>query len=913
MPRDASALSPSNTVSAVPSVDSRLRENALSRATYNPKRTDSLLFFIVRLICFVNIIFVTWNIGGTKANTLYFLAPAIALGHLLVLLTRGSLRFRYQAMPVACFAMALAFLAWSAAQLLPIPESWLANLAPGTASVRAEFLQPALSDIQVSVSNLEPKDKLVARTVAPISVIPYNTLKTFCLYSVAFAAFILAAIVFDSRKSRTTLLWVVAINAVAVAAWGLTQRASGSLELLPGYTLPQVRVPFGPFIYKNAGAAALMPGIAACIALAWMRVLPKSSGSKSSRDTGYSAMNVWTSTSSIALIIMLVMLVVGVTTAFSRGAWAAAVCALATLTLLSTHRPFFRRIAMPFTLICALAAIVITVTGLSDLLSVRATRLSIDSISTDQRWEHWKNGWHTAMKHMPAGSGAGTYGYAQNAEQTNDQNVWFREAHNHYIEVMTESGIIGIAIFVLGLAYLMRRSSKVFRLAASREWSSWGLVGVFLLIAIAVQSTVDFVIKIPGVLIVSAVMLGVVARVSAQFGDEVWRFKLRAKGVLPIDRRWTRPASTLAPWCIISLVVTGLALNELFKEYQNEPRLASTGLSEIDFEPNESEVAKAISTLDKAIATQPLRASLYQRRSLWQQLSYRRHIIESANRKNLTVPWQATTPESILQVSQKLTPEGRESLLADLVETEPLRSALALALQDIALSLERNPLVPQVHIAGALLATPSSLDRDAWLARAIRVSRSNERLQFATGLIAYYAGDTETALSQWRASLSANVPDFERIVSLSEQVATPQAITSDLIPSDRTELMIPWITRRVNANESPEVLFEIVDLATKKIATDPSIPPSDVPILIARCLEAVALWDHANDQWSLAVRQNASDPNVRYAYTHSLLRVGQYEEAIKQASLGSSLEPHESRFPAAAEKATRKRKERAAR
>ena len=913
MPRDASALSPSNTVSAVPSADSRLRENALSRATYNPKRTDSLLFFIARIICFATVIFVTWNIGGTKANTLYFLAPAIALAHLLVLLTGGSLRFRYQAMPVACFAMALAFLAWSAAQLLPIPESWLANLAPGTASVRAEFLQPALSDIQVSVSNLEPKDKFVPRTVAPISVIPYNTLKAFCLYSVAFAAFILAAIVFDSRKSRTTLLWVVAINAVAVAAWGLTQRASGSLELLPGYTLPQVRVPFGPFIYKNAGAAALMPGIAACIALAWMRVLPKSSGSKSSRDTGYSAMNVWTSTGSIALIIMLVMLVVGVTTAFSRGAWAAAVCGLATLTLLSTHRPFFRRIAVPFTLVCALAAIVITVTGLSDLLSVRATRLSIDSISTDQRWEHWKNGWHTAIKHLPAGSGAGTYGYAQNAEQTNDQNVWFREAHNHYIEVMTESGIIGIAIFVFGLAYLMRRSSKVFRLAASREWSSWGLVGVFLLIAIAVQSTVDFVIKIPGVLIVSAVMLGVVARVSSQFGDEVWRFKLRAKGLLPIDRRWARSASTLAPWCVLSLVFAGLTLNELYKESQNEPRLALTAISEIDFEPSEGEISQALSILEQAIATQPMRANLYQRRSLWHQLAFRRQVIESASRKNLTVPWQVTTPESILQVSQKLTPEGRESLLSDLIETQPLRSTLALALRDIALSLERNPLVPQVHIAGALLATPSSFDRGPWLARAIRLSRSNEKLQFATGLIAYYASDVPTALSQWQASLSTTMVDFEKIVSLAEQVATPLEITTKLIPNDRSEIMVPWLRRLVAANEAPDLLAQIVEKAKERIAADSTVASSEKPILVAKCLETVSQWEQANDQWSLAVRENASDPDVRYAYTTSLLRLGEYEEAIKQASLGSSLEPQESRFPAAAQKATQKRRERAAR
>jgi O-antigen ligase/tetratricopeptide (TPR) repeat protein len=915
------------------------RENHVaSQRHYRPGRSETASFFAARLICFVSILFVTWNIGGTAPNTLLVLTPLVALGHLFVLLTKRSLTFRYQSLPLGCLALLSALIVWTSVQTLPLPNQWIARIAPGSDAVYAEFLTPSVNEANVAAQSLDPSVPVQTADKLPISIIPSATYKSIGLFVLASALFALAAMVFDTRGSRTSLLWLVAINATVLASWGLMQRISGSLELLPGYTLPQVRSPFGPFIYKNAGAAALIPGIAAAFALLWTRVLPRdmrrgsSTGPSRSSDSnhlagsqdaaalrqeprtagdgGYAPAGIWTSTPTILVLVVLVLLVSGLVVAFSRGAWGATVVCLAVLTLLSTHRPFFRRIALPFSIVCFVAAAVIGLSGLSDLVKQRATRLSLDSISTDDRWEHWKNGVRTAMKHFPSGSGAGTYGYAQLVEQPNDQNAWFREAHNHYIEVFAESGLIGFAILLIAFLVLLHGCIKVFRLAASREWSSWGLIGIILLVAAAVQSTVDFVIEIPGVLLVVATLLGVAARVSSQYADEVKRFRSYAKSASVNPSFLRRGLSLTAPWCAMTLIAFAFTGNFLLSEQRSEACLQSTEISEIDFEPTDLDISTAVAQLTDAIEAQPSMAALYQRRSLWHQLAYRRELIRRGSEKGYVIPWQATTPESVLYVSKKLDEASRRTLLDDLNETPSMREQLALALSDISSSLIRNPLVPQVHIAGALLSTSGRYDRTPWLDRAIRLSRSNQKLQFTTGLIAFYAGDVPTAVKQWRSTLATTMQDFDTIVSLAEQVMTPEQITLDLIPLDRSELQVAWLRRRAAFKDDPKFLSMLAQQSSEQIMADVTLPIGRKHVLIAMCFEANAQWREANTHWAMAVKEDGANADTRYAYTQSLIKIGEYEEAIKQASLGSSLEPREVRFPEAAELANKKRKDR---
>src|SRR6185503_18460439 len=106
------------------------------------------------------------------------------------------------------------------------------------------------------------------------------------------------------------------------------------------------------------------------------------------------------------------------------------------------------------------------------------------------------------------GTGLNTYGVATPFYQTSMPEFHLREAHNDYLQLAAEGGLllgIPIAGAILAFAVDVRRQFR-----ASSGSSYWIRLGAVMgLVAIAVQTTVEFSLQMPGNAVLFAVLCGI--------------------------------------------------------------------------------------------------------------------------------------------------------------------------------------------------------------------------------------------------------------------------------------------------------------------------------------------------------------------------------------------------------------------
>jgi O-antigen ligase len=108
--------------------------------------------------------------------------------------------------------------------------------------------------------------------------------------------------------------------------------------------------------------------------------------------------------------------------------------------------------------------------------------------------------WYSTVEMIKArpvfGSGLGSYEVAITEFDTSDGTYTLRQAHNDYLEVLASAGIIGFLLFTAFAAFVVVRTTKIFRLSDPFRTSccfgaAIGLLGVL------VHSLVDFGLHVP--------------------------------------------------------------------------------------------------------------------------------------------------------------------------------------------------------------------------------------------------------------------------------------------------------------------------------------------------------------------------------------------------------------------------------
>jgi O-antigen ligase len=142
----------------------------------------------------------------------------------------------------------------------------------------------------------------------------------------------------------------------------------------------------------------------------------------------------------------------------------------------------------------------------ADTIAARFSTANVDTVN--DRLPIWRDTFAIVRDFWLTGTGLNTYGVATLVYQTSLQGLHLREAHNDYLQLAAEGGLllgIPIAGALTAFAIAVRREFRT-----STGSSYWIRLGAVIgLVAIAVQTTVDFSLQMPGNAVLCAVLCGI--------------------------------------------------------------------------------------------------------------------------------------------------------------------------------------------------------------------------------------------------------------------------------------------------------------------------------------------------------------------------------------------------------------------
>ena len=391
-----------------------------------------------------------------------------------------------------------AVIAATLAQLLPLPAGLLQAVSPSADS----FLRQ--HDLGYAVNGVRH----------PLSINPSATALglSFLLALVIFLVGMLR--VFAREGARRVVVAIIAFG-VILAFIGIIQKAVLGDHVfmgmkIYGFWVPESKlvVPYGPYVNRNHFAGWMV--MAVPLAIGWLCGLWQHGMRDRSQD--WRAGLLWFSTPAggravlvgFAVIVMTLSLVMsmsrsgmaalGITTVILGGLLVKALAGRGT------------RLAA-----AALLSVLIAVPVLWLGVGETATRFSSDSVgSVQMRLRVWSDTRRLIRDFPLTGSGLNTFGTAMVLYQTPPRNLHFQEAHNDYLQLAAEGGLLIGLPAAIALVLVVRAIRRRFTAGADDLRTHWIRVGATAgLIAIALQSLVEFSLQMPGNAALFTVLLAV--------------------------------------------------------------------------------------------------------------------------------------------------------------------------------------------------------------------------------------------------------------------------------------------------------------------------------------------------------------------------------------------------------------------
>ncbi len=334
-----------------------------------------------------------------------------------------------------------------------------------------------------------------------ISLDPFAT-QLSALHFFALFIFFAASLVFvDSAERIRKLVAVIAIFGFIYAFFAILQSV-----LSPGkiYGIYEARfaVPFGSFVNRHnfaaymemtmsvplgllfAGAVAKDKRLLYLTAIALMGVALLMSGSRG----GLVAL--------LAEVILLIMLTTGA----------------------SSRKALFAKVAFSGLLIAAIVVGSIFIGGESSLTRIAETATSKD-VTTD-RGHIWSVTMDVIAHNMPLGAGFGALGVAYTPYDDHSGLERVEQAHNDYLQVAADAGIVGVIIGLLFLFWLFRvglkaaKTDNVYR----RGVAIGALAGCF---GILVHSIFDFVLHTTAISVLFVTLMTLIVASQSRYADDI--------------------------------------------------------------------------------------------------------------------------------------------------------------------------------------------------------------------------------------------------------------------------------------------------------------------------------------------------------------------------------------------------------
>jgi O-antigen ligase len=323
----------------------------------------------------------------------------------------------------------------------------------------------------------------------------HGWLATLC----AFLTFWTARTIFAKGGLRT-LVTALAWAGVVFVLIAFAQSGSGT-HLVYGFWQPRDAGarPFGPFINRNHAGTWSVLALFLCFGcLQWRRSVTSPSRGWSWRARLVHALD----GRSLILTLATLLLTVSVAAGASRSAMTALAAAAAFVAFVAPRQPYRGRSSLWTAAIALSAAFaVIAYADLDRLISrVDETR----SLGLNQRVAIWRDTLRIVADFPLAGVGAGNFANAMRVYQSGDRTYFWNEAHNEYLQVAAEGGLLFVVPAVVALTALVRAGWRACtRQGDHPRWMRLGAAAS--LVAVTVQSIWETGLALPANAMLAAV------------------------------------------------------------------------------------------------------------------------------------------------------------------------------------------------------------------------------------------------------------------------------------------------------------------------------------------------------------------------------------------------------------------------
>lgn len=434
------------------------------------------------------------------------LGPLLGLATLAVLAApRRTLTFRrsWRALDLALVALACAIVI----QLMPLPAGVVQALSPHSQRVRA-----ALQFVP-----LTPQ----ANEWISLSVDHSATARALATFMIGVLAFWVARALFGSGGQTRAFCRVIAIIGAIMAVLALVQKAA-TPKLLMFSVEPEARStnPFGAFTNRNHMAAWLLLIAAPLVGyvIARVRIHPDY---RARFLVSFKQFLV----SGAALTALAAIVIIGTLLAtLSRSAVAGLGAAAITAWWLGRSRMQFERSSLGAVIGAAGAIVVLTVAFVDlDGWATRWQESFGSGPAVYSRTRIWQETLPVMRDFWLTGTGAGTYSdamtqYQQSRVWVGSMQRWahFNNAHSHYLQVMSEGGLLLAIPSLAALAAFAALARKA--IAADKGEMFWVRAGAAAgLAGLAVQSLWEVALTMPA----NAVLAGVLAGLAVYHRDGI--------------------------------------------------------------------------------------------------------------------------------------------------------------------------------------------------------------------------------------------------------------------------------------------------------------------------------------------------------------------------------------------------------
>jgi O-antigen ligase len=300
---------------------------------------------------------------------------------------------------------------------------------------------------------------------------------------------------------------------VVLALIGIIQKATlgehawGGMKIY-GFWTPAnlLSTPFGPYVNKNHFAGWMLMGLPLALGLA----LGLAERGTRHVHGGWRSMLLWFSSPEGGKLQLTLLAIVFMAASLlmtkSRSGVGGLAIAVIVVSVVAGRR--FGSARAGIAALVTLAILFVVVLGLAD--SDFANRVTNRMDAVELRKNIWSDS-ATVIRDFPlTGTGLNTFGTAMVTYQTVQHDQHFQEAHNDYLQVLVEGGILVAIPAAVALLLIARAIYRRFKAGEDDTLTYWIRVGATTgLVAIAAQAFVEFSLQMPGNAAMAVVLLAI--------------------------------------------------------------------------------------------------------------------------------------------------------------------------------------------------------------------------------------------------------------------------------------------------------------------------------------------------------------------------------------------------------------------